>query len=162
MRTITTCLSPKMDLYQTHLFVKYKLTTGISSVCGVNLTSYDTDWRQPCNTCIEAFLIKTLLIISNFLNFIIFIQGLVRFYADYRIKQHASLRLLRDRLIFLFSILQSYSQGGMVNALTSKPVIKLTTTIHRLQWGVHGSLILFPILTFVSQRQSLVDNCLRH
>ena len=50
-------------------------------------------------------------------------QELVRFYADYRIKQHASLRLLRDRLIFLFSILQSYSQGGMVNALTSEPAI---------------------------------------
>ena len=106
-----------MLLFQIHLFVKYKLTIGISSVCGINLTSYDTDWRQPCNTCIEAFF-QTLLIISNFLKIIIFIQGLVRFYADYRIKQHASLRLLRDRLIFLFSILQSYSQGGMVNVLT--------------------------------------------
>jgi len=32
-------------------------------------------------------------------------QALVRFYADYRIKQHASLRLLRNRLIFfVFSI----------------------------------------------------------
>ena len=49
-------------------------------------------------------------------------QELVRFYADYRIKQHASLRLLRDRLIFLFSIVESYSQGGMVIALASKPV----------------------------------------
>jgi len=59
-------------------------------------------------------------------------QGLVRFYADYRIKQHAPLRLLRDRLIFLFSPLQVYSQGGMVNVLTSK-LDKLTSTIHRLQ-----------------------------
>ena len=44
-------------------------------------------------------------------------QELVRFFADYRIKQHASLRLLQDRLIFLFSVLQPYSQGGMVDAL---------------------------------------------
>jgi len=47
------------------------------------------------------------------------IRVLVRFYADYRIKQHASLRLLRGRLIFLFSLLQVYSQGGMVNVFTS-------------------------------------------
>jgi len=46
--------------------------------------------------------------------FEVFIQELVRFYADCRIKQHASLRLLRNRLIFLFSTLQSYLQGGMV------------------------------------------------
>ena len=51
------------------------------------------------------------------------IQELVRFYADYRIKQHTSLRLLRDRLIFLVSVLQPYSQGGMVIALTSALVI---------------------------------------
>lgn len=50
------------------------------------------------------------------------IQELVRFYADYRIKQHASLRLLRNRLIFLISLLQVYSQGGMVNVLTSLQV----------------------------------------
>jgi hypothetical protein len=48
-----------------------------------------------------------------------YIQAMVRFYADYRIKQHASLRLLRGRLIFLFSLLQVYSQGGMVNVFTS-------------------------------------------
>jgi hypothetical protein len=46
-------------------------------------------------------------------------QALVRFYADNRIKQHASLRLLRNRLIFLFSTLMSYSQGGMVIALAT-------------------------------------------
>ena len=46
-------------------------------------------------------------------------QELVRFFADYRIKQHASLRLLQDRLIFLISILRSYSQGGMVIVLTT-------------------------------------------
>ncbi|ELU37841.1 hypothetical protein AG1IA_08127 [Rhizoctonia solani AG-1 IA] len=71
----------------------------------------------------------------------LYIQAMVRFYADYRIKQHASLRLLRGRLIFLFSLLQVYSQGGMVNVFTSL--------------GVLGYLILFPAPTFVSQRQSL-------
>jgi len=49
-------------------------------------------------------------------------QVLVRFYAYYRIKQHTSLRLLRDRLIFLVSVLQPYSQGGMVIVLTSLSV----------------------------------------
>lgn len=41
---------------------------------------------------------------------------MVRFFAENRIKQHASLRLLRNRLFFLISLLQVYSQGGMVNA----------------------------------------------
>lgn len=54
---------------------------------------------------------------------------MVRFYAECRIKQHASLRLLRDRLIFLFSLLQVYSQGGMVNVLTST-LINLTSIYH--------------------------------
>jgi len=58
-------------------------------------------------------------------------QELVRFYAGYRIKQHTSLRLLRDRLIFLVLVLQPYSQGGMVIALTSILIKKLTSTIHR-------------------------------
>jgi len=47
-------------------------------------------------------------------------QEKVRFYADYRIKQHAPLRLLRTRLFFLISLLQVYSQGGMVKAFASK------------------------------------------
>ena len=47
-------------------------------------------------------------------------QELVRFYADYRIKQHAPLRLLQTRLFFLISLLQVYSQGGMVKAFASK------------------------------------------
>jgi len=55
-------------------------------------------------------------------------QEMVRFYAYCRIKQHASLRLLWDRLIFLFSLLQVYSQGGMVNILTS--TLKLTSIYH--------------------------------
>jgi len=60
---------------------------------------------------------------SKSLNFTIqgkvYMQALVRFYAYYRIKQHASLRLLRNRLIFLFSALMPYSQGGMVIALAT-------------------------------------------
>ena len=45
---------------------------------------------------------------------------MVRFFAENRIKQHASLRLLRNRLFFLISLLQVYSQGGMVNAFAQK------------------------------------------
>jgi hypothetical protein len=41
---------------------------------------------------------------------------MVRFFAENRIKQHASLRLLQNRLFFLISLLQVYSQGGMVIA----------------------------------------------
>jgi len=47
-------------------------------------------------------------------------QIMVRFYADNRIKQHAPLRLLRNRLFFLISLLQVYSQGGMVKAFALK------------------------------------------
>ena len=56
-------------------------------------------------------------------------QEKVRFYADYRIKQHAPLRLLRTRLFFLISLLQVYSQGGMVklllrnNTILKQPII---------------------------------------
>ncbi len=78
-------------------------------------------------------------------------QELVRFYAGDRIKQHASLRLLWNRLIFLISLLQVYSQGGMVIVFTSlqNTFNMLDTTIHRLQWGIRGSLILFSVTTFV-------------
>jgi hypothetical protein len=78
-------------------------------------------------------------------------QELVRFYAGYRIKQHASLRLLWNRLIFLISLLQVYSQGGMVIVFTSlqKTIYVFDTTTHRLQWGIRGSLILFSVTTFV-------------
>ena len=59
-------------------------------------------------------------------------QEMVRFFADYRIKQHASLRLLQDRLIFLFSVLRPYSQGGMVDALALHLAIySQRATIHR-------------------------------
>ena len=50
-------------------------------------------------------------------------QEKVRFYADYRIKQHAPLRLLRTRLFFLISLLQVYSQGGMVKLLLRNDTI---------------------------------------
>ena len=63
-------------------------------------------------------------------------QGLVRFYAGYRIKQHASLRLLRNRLIFLFSTLQSYSQGGMVIALATLPSFMIITFIYCLSFKI--------------------------
>ena len=70
-------------------------------------------------------------------------QALVRFYADNRIKQHASLRLLRNRLIFLFSTLTSYSQGGMVIALA---------TLH--------SILLYKIYIFTSKSLSKKDRTL--
>jgi len=66
--------------------------------------------------------------------------------------------LLRDRLIFLVSVLQPYSQGGMVIVLTSLPVfIKTNKPPFIVDSERYGYLILFPILTFVSQRQSIVD-----
>jgi len=61
-----------------------KLKIGIAFVSGLNLTSHDTNCRQPCNTC-------------NFINVKLnkIIQGEVRFYAGYRIKQHAPLRVFK-------------------------------------------------------------------
>ena len=59
--------------------------------------------------------------------------------------------MLRNRLIFLFSTLQLYSQGGMVIVLTL-PLINLLliTTIHRWQRGVFwvSNPISYPHLRF--------------
>jgi hypothetical protein len=88
-------------------------------------------------------------------------QEKVRFYADYRIKQHAPLRLLRTRLFFLISLLLVYSQGGMVKAFASKRYY-IETTIHRLQWRIREYLILFSVSTLVPQRGSILEGCLRH
>ena len=44
-------------------------------------------------------------------------QDVVRLYAEYRIKQHAPLRLLTDRLVACISVLRSYYAGGRLTAL---------------------------------------------
>ena len=49
----------------------------------------------------------------------------------------------------------------MVNALASPLDFDLMATIHRLQKGYLGYLILFPGQTFVYQRQSSVESGLR-
>jgi hypothetical protein len=59
--------------------------------------------------------------------------------------------LLRNRLIFLFSTLQLYSQGGMVIVLTLSLIINLLIiTIHRWQRGVFwvSNPISYPHLRF--------------
>jgi hypothetical protein len=59
--------------------------------------------------------------------------------------------LLRNRLIFLFSTLQLYSQGGMVIVLTLPLIINLLIiTIHRWQRGVFwvSNPISYPHLRF--------------
>lgn len=90
------------------------------------------------------------------------IQSVVRFFADCRIKHHASLRLLQNRLIFLFSLLQVYWQGGMFIVFHfDTQVITRASYIHRLRSGVQRSLIFFPAPTFVPQRQSLMEDGLR-
>lgn len=90
------------------------------------------------------------------------IQSVVRFFADCRIKHHASLRLLQNRLIFLFSLLQVYWQGGMFIVFHfDTRVITRASYIHRLRSGVQRSLIFFPAPTFVPQRQSLMEDGLR-
>ncbi len=64
---------------------------------------------------------------------------MVRFYADYRIKQHASLRLLRNRLFFLISLLQVYYQGGMLNVFfTSTSIINQHLAFIVDSWGYLG------------------------
>ena len=60
--------------------------------------------------------------------------------------------MLRDRLIFLVSVLQPYSQGGMINALALPSIDRLSFIVDSVDcWGY---LILFVTHTFVSQRQS--------
>ena len=35
-------------------FTCWQLTIGVALVAGLNPTSHDTSWRQPCTTCIQA------------------------------------------------------------------------------------------------------------
>jgi len=56
---------------------------------------------------------------------------------------------------FSFATVLSRRNGYRVNIVTN--FNKLITTIHRWQWEVIGYQILFPVLTFVPQRQSLLD-----
>lgn len=52
--------------------------------------------------------------------------------------------MLRDRLIFLVSVLQPYSQGGMVIVLTSSPVF-IKTNNHHSSLTVRGIWVSNPI-----------------
>jgi len=82
---------------------------------------------------------------------------MVRFYAEYRIKQHASLRLLRDRLIFLVSVLQPYSQGGMVIVLTT-PLIFYKTNNYHSSLTVGGAWVSNPISYSYLRISALIIN----
>ena len=59
-----------------------QLGTRVSLVIGLNPTSHDTSWRQPCSTC------KALYSASPLRGHCALCQGLVRFCALFRIKPH--------------------------------------------------------------------------
>lgn len=85
-------------------------------------------------------------------------QELVRFYAYSRIKVTCFTPFAprpTNFFGFSFATVLSRRNGYRVNIVTN--LIKLITTIHRWRWEVTGYLILFPVLTFVPQRQSLPD-----
>jgi hypothetical protein len=88
-------------------------------------------------------------------------QVMVRFFADNRIKQHAPLRLLRNRLFFLISLLQVYSQGVMVKAFASKLFLNQNDHSSFTAENTQG-LICFSTSALVSQRGSISENCLRN
>ena len=79
-------------------------------------------------------------------------QVLVRFFALLRIKPHAPLLVRVPVNSFEF---QPYSPGGILIAFATaqRESIPPTPSIHRLQCGLPGYLILFAPHTFVPQRQ---------
>ena len=60
------------------------LTTRVALVAGLNPTSHDTSWRQPCTTCIPCP--EGLASLQDYSRVC---QDLVRFFALLRIKPHA-------------------------------------------------------------------------
>ena len=42
------------SLTRVPIFTCWQLVTGVALVAGLNPTSHDTSWRQPCTTCIEV------------------------------------------------------------------------------------------------------------
>ena len=61
--------------------------TGVALVAGLNPTSHDTSWRQPCSTCVSSGRTENF----NLLKSRRTCQVLVRFCAYLRIKPHAPL-----------------------------------------------------------------------
>jgi hypothetical protein len=85
-------------------------------------------------------------------------QELVRFYAYYRIKLTCFTPFAprpTNFFGFSFATVLSRRNGYRVNIVSIKN--NIVTTIHRWRWEVTGYLILFPVLTFVPQRRSLLD-----
>jgi len=102
------------------------------------------------------------------------IQEVVRLYAGYRIKQHASLLVSVGRLMIWVSALRPYSPGGMLNTFVCKCIIIkekknnfsliifiIHNGIHSFLHGLLGSLIPIDTHAFVPQRQSSIVTCLR-
>ncbi len=81
------------------------------------------------------------------------VQAQVRFFALNRIKPHAPLLVRVPVNSFEFSALRPYSPGGILNALATTKQNYARSSIHRLQPGLPGYLILFAPLAFESQRQ---------
>ena len=82
-------------------------------------------------------------------------QALVRFFALLRIKPHAPLLVRAPVNSFEFRPCRPYSPGGILIALAAaqRELIPPTPSIHRLQRGLPGYLILFAPHAFEPQRQ---------
>ncbi len=85
------------------------------------------------------------------------VQAQVRFFALRRIKPHAPPLVRAPVNSFEFQPLRPYSPGGTLIALATARQGSTPTTpsVHRLQRGLPGYLILFAPHTFVPQRQLL-------
>ncbi len=80
------------------------------------------------------------------------VQAQVRFFALHRIKPHAPLLVRVPVNSFEFQPCDRTPQAGYLTRLL-RPSLTARSSIHRLQLGLPGYLILFAPLAFESQRQ---------
>ena len=125
----------------------WQLNKRVALVKGLNPTPHGTSWRRPCSTLHSVP--KEPLISQSCRS----ILAQVRFLAYYRIKPHTPPLVRPPVNSFEFHSCGRTSQVDHLILLLRHIYQIYTSSDHRLQHGLPGSLILFAPHAFVSQRQ---------
>ena len=122
--------------------------TRVALVAGLNPTSHDTSWRQPCTTCLFCQKKGPIKDRSEGC------QVLVRFFALLRIKPHAPLLVRVPVNSFEFhTCVRTPQAEHLMRLLRHRTLASPTPSAHRLRRGLPGYLILFAPHAFVPQCQ---------
>ncbi len=127
-----------------------KHRVGVAHVTPFKGASQDTCWRQPCSTWVNVLVGS-----PNFHRDFINLSSLGKVPRVLSNWATWSTACVNPRLFLWVLTLPSYFPGGILNALAS-PLEGSTlqiASIHRLQRGLQGYLILFDPHAFVPQRQ---------